>query len=95
MEKLTLEQKVILHLAKKGSITNAGDVQRALKEFEYADKMILAEGDPGLKDDIKKGLISGDLEIEGVGETCAHEPLTNDEIQEVFDNDNDNEEVNS
>ena len=56
MEKLTLEQKVILHLA-------------------------------------KKGLISGDLEIEGVGETCAHEPLTNEEIQEVFDNDN--EEVNS
>ena len=39
MENLTLEQKVILHLAKKGYLTNAGDVQRALKEFEYAGKM--------------------------------------------------------
>lgn len=86
--KLTLEQKVILHLAKKGYLTNAGDIQRALKEFEYADKMVLAEGDPGLKDDIKEGVISGDLEIEGVGEACTHEALTNDEIQEVFDNDN-------
>ena len=93
MEKLTLEQKVILHLAKKGYITNAGDIQRALKEFEYADKMILAEGDPGLKDDIKEEIESGNIEIEGVTGDCNHEALTNDEIQEVFDNDN--EEVNS
>ena len=65
---MTIEQKIIKYLADKGYLTNAGDVQRALKEFEYADKMILAEGDPGLKDDIKKAVISGDLEIEGVGE---------------------------
>ena len=87
MEKLTLEQKVILHLAKKGYITNAGDIQRALKEFEYADKMILAEGDPGLKDDIKEEIESGNIEIEGVTGDCNHKALTNDEIQEVFDND--------
>ena len=53
MENLTLEQKVILHLAKKGYITNGGDVQRALKEFEYADKMITGNITPGLTDDIK------------------------------------------
>ena len=87
MENLTLEQKVILHLAKKGYLTNAGDIQRALKEFEYADKMILAEGEPGLKDDIKQGITSGEIEIEGIGEECAHEALTKEEIQVVFDND--------
>ena len=88
MENLTLEQKVIMHLAKKGYLTSAGDVQRALKEFEYANQMVLADGDPGLSDDIKEGIISGDLEIEGVGVECTHDALTNDEIQEVFDNDN-------
>lgn len=87
MENLTLEQKVILHLAKKGYLTNGGDIQRALKEFEYADKMVLAEGEPGLNDDIKKGIISGDIQIEGIGEDCQHEALTKSEIQEVFDND--------
>ena len=87
MENLTLEQKVILQLAKKGYLTNAGDIQRALKEFEYADKMVLAEGEPGLNDDIKKGIISGDIQIEGIGEDCQHEALTKPEIQEVFDND--------
>ena len=88
MENLTLEQKVVLHLAKKGYLTSAGDIQRALKEFEYADQMVRAEGDPGLKDDIKKGITSGEIEIEGIGEECAHDALTNEEIQEVFDNDN-------
>ena len=88
MEKLTLEQKVILHLAKKGYLTNGGDIQRALKEFEYADQMVLAEGEPGLKDDIKAGITSGEIEIEGVGEACEHDALSNEEIQVVFDNDN-------
>ena len=84
--KLTLEQKVVLKLAQKGYITSAGDVQRALKEFEYAEKMISAEGEPGLKDDIKDAIESG--EIEGGSANCNHESLTNEEIQEVFDNDN-------
>jgi hypothetical protein len=84
--KLTLEQKVVLHLAKKGYLTNGGDIQRALKEFEYADKMITALNEPGLKDDIKDAIESG--EIEGGSADCSHESLTNEEIQEVFDNDN-------
>lgn len=85
--KLTLEQKVVLHLAKKGYLTHAGDIQRALKEFEYADRMITALNEPGLKDDIKEAIESG--EIEGGGSAdCNHESLTNEEIQEVFDNDN-------
>ena len=88
MKNLTLEQKVILHLAKKGYLTNAGDIQRALKEFEYANEMVAASGNPGIKDDIKAGIESGDIEIEGVAGECDHEALTNDEIQEVFDNDN-------
>ena len=86
MENLTLEQKVILHLAKKGYLTNAGDIQRALKEFEYANEMVTATGDPGLKDDIKEEITSGN--IEGVTGDCEHEALTNEEIQVVFDNDN-------
>ena len=86
MENLTLEQKVVLHLAKKGYLTNAGDIQRALKEFEYANTMVAASGDPGLKDDIKEEIITGN--IEGVVGDCDHEALTNEEIQEVFDNDN-------
>ena len=62
MKNLTLEQKVILHLAKKGYLTNAGDIQRALKEFEYANEMVAATGDPGLKDDIKEEIASGNIE---------------------------------
>lgn len=50
--------------------------------------MISAEGEPGLKDDIKAAIESG--EIEGGSADCDHESLTNEEIQEVFDNDDDN-----
>ena len=86
MKELTMEQKVILHLANKGYITNAGDVQRALKEFEYADKMITGNNNPGLKDDIKEDIEAGKLD--DIIPECDHESLTNDEIQVVFDNDN-------
>lgn len=87
MENLTLEQKVILQLAKRGYLTNAGDIQRALKEYDYANIMVSALGDPGLSDDIKEGITSGNIEIEGIGEICMHDALTKEEIQEVFDND--------
>lgn len=83
--KMTLEQKIVKHLADKGYITNAGDVQTALKEILYAEKMITALGDPGIKDDIKDAVESG--ELEGVVNDCEHEALTNEEIQVVFDND--------
>lgn len=82
MGELTLEQKVVLHLANKGYLTNAGDVTTALKDNEYAKKLITGNAIPGLDD-----------EIDGSGGSdtpsdCDHEALTNEEIQEVFDNDN-------
>lgn len=79
MSELTLEQKVVLHLANKGYLTHAGDVTTALEDNEYAKKLITGNAIPGLDD-----------EIDGSGgsDDCDHEALTNDEIQEVFDNDN-------
>jgi hypothetical protein len=82
---LTLEQKIVYFLAKKGYITNVGDVTKALRDFMYAEKMLTIEGEPGVKDDIKKLILNG--EIEGIESDCNHKPLTNKEIQEVFDND--------
>ena len=93
MKELTLEQKIVKYLADKGYITNVGDVTRALKDILYAEKMVTGNIIPGLKDDIKEEIESGNIEIEGVTGDCNHEALTNDEIQEVFDNDN--EEANS
>ena len=93
MKELTLEQKIVKYLADKGYITNVGDVITALKDFTYAEKMISGNDVPSLKDDIKEEIESGNIEIEGVTGDCNHEALTNDEIQEVFDNDN--EEANS
>ena len=93
MENLTLEQKIVYFLAKKGYITNVGDVITALKDFSYAEKMVSGNDYPGIKDDIKTEIESGNLEIEGITGECDHEALTNEEIQEVFDNDN--KEANS
>ena len=87
---LTLEQKIVKYLADKGYITNVGDVITALKDFSYAEKMITVKGMPGIKDDIKDAIISGEIDGDvNIGE-CDHEPLTNEEIQEVFDNDTKN-----
>lgn len=93
MENLTLEQKIVYHLAKKGYITNVAEVTKALKDVLHAEKLLTLEGDAGIKDDIKEEIQSGNIDIEGVTGECDHEALTNEEIQEVFDNDN--EEVNS
>jgi hypothetical protein len=70
---MTIEQKIIQDLAKQGILTKVWDVYEALKDSEYANKLITGNG---LKD-----------EIEEAGDGCKHESLTNDEIQEVFDND--------
>lgn len=77
MKTLTIEQKIVKHLANKGYITHVGDVLRALAEPEYAERLIIGTtGEiPDINDD---GTIDGD---------CDHEALTNKEIQEVFDND--------
>lgn len=88
MDELTLEQKIVRFLAKKGYITNVGDVITALKDFTYAEKMIALEGEPGIKDDVKDAISKGEIDIEGIEGDCSHEALTNEEIQEVFDNDN-------
>ena len=72
LSQLSVEQRVVLHLANKGYITSVGDVTRALKDQSYADFLVTGNG---LADD---GVGSGE---------CNHEPLSNDEIQEVFDND--------
>lgn len=83
MSKLTLEQKIVKHLALQGYLTNVGDVTTALKDNEYAKKLITGNNIPGIDD-----------EIDGSGEAdCDHEALTNEEIQEVFDNDKNNEAV--
>ena len=74
MDNLSLEQKIVIHLAEHGYITKVGDVTRALKDILYAESLITAEGAPGLKDDIKSGIESGT--IEGVGE-CTHNALSN------------------
>lgn len=75
LSQLSVEQRVVLHLANKGYITSVGDVKRALRDQAYADFLVTGNG---LSDD---GVESGD---------CDHEPLSNDEIQEVFDNDTKN-----
>lgn len=84
MSELTLEQKIIKKLALQGYLTNVGDVTTALEDNEYAKKLITGNDIPGLDD-----------EIDGSNNPaeCDHEALTNEEIQEVFDNDN--EETNS
>lgn len=83
MSELTLEQKIVKHLALQGYLTNVGDVTTALKDNEYAKKLITGNDIPGIDD-----------EIDGSGEAdCDHEALTNEEIQEVFDNDKNNEVV--
>lgn len=78
MSELSLEQKIVYYLAKKGYITKVGDITTALKDNEYAKKLITGNDIPGLEDEIG-GSCNPD--------NCDHEALTNDEIQEVFDND--------
>lgn len=76
LEILTPEQKIIKYLATTGYLTSVGDVSKALEDSDYADYLITGDG---LYDEIvDSGIIGGD---------CNHESLTNEEIQEVFDND--------
>jgi hypothetical protein len=69
---LSVEQRIVLHLAKTGYLTSTGDITRALAEQSYAEYLVTGNG----------------LSDEGFGDAiCDHVALTNDEIQEVFDND--------
>ena len=70
MSELTMEQKIVRHLANLRVLNSVGDVTEALKDPAYANFLIIGNPD-------------------GIGdEDCNHEALTNTEIQEVFDNDN-------
>ena len=71
VSKLSIEQKIVLHLANQGYLTSVGDVTRALVDQAYAEYLIIGSGMSG-----------GDL-----GGDCNHTALTNEEIQIVFDND--------
>lgn len=81
MENLTIEQKIIKKLARNGYITIVGDVAKALKDAKYAEQLLIGTtGEiPDINDD--GSVDSG---------ACDHESLTNEEIQEVFDNDGNN-----
>lgn len=72
---LTTEQKVIKRLAELGLITKVGEVHESLTNPEYADKI--------LTDSNNNDIIDNEIN----STECDHEALTNDEIQEVFDND--------
>lgn len=50
-----------------------GTVTKALKDVLYAENLVTGNTVPGLKDDIKEEIESGNIEIEGVGEACDHE----------------------
>lgn len=75
--KLTVEQKVVLHLAEIGFLTNGGDIQRALRDPEYAKFLVTGNG---LADDFPS---CDDPDHEH----CDHEPLSNEEIERVFTED--------
>lgn len=101
VSELTLEQKVVLRLAEMGFLTSGGDIQRAMKEFQYANYMISPINDDGSlhpeidKDNdgipdnttIKENIENATgIECDGNCEAeCDHEALTNEEIQDVFD----------
>lgn len=79
MATLTIEQKIVKHLAKKGFLTSGGDIQRALVDPDYADYLIRGMiGETGIPDINDDG---------STGEECDHQPLSNEQIKEVFDND--------
>ena len=71
-ENLTTEQKILALLADQGLITDATLIAPALVDPDVAEQVIDKFGN----------LIPDDP----IGD-CDHEPLTNEEIQEVFDND--------
>lgn len=75
---LTLEQQILKYMAETKKFTCIIDLAKALKEPEYAKELITGNG---LDDEIQN---SGG----GSSAECEHKALTNDEIQEVFDNDN-------
>jgi hypothetical protein len=75
---MTTEQKIVQYLAKVGLLTQVGMVDAAMADPEYAKTLMTGDG---LEDEVREEYGEN---IEG---DCDHESLTNEEIQEVFDND--------
>lgn len=78
MKNLTTEQKIIQYLAEMGIITQVGEIAEALKDEKYAKFLITGDG---LSDEVREEY------GENIDGDCDHESLSNEEIQEVFDND--------
>ena len=75
-ENLTIEQQIIDYLTYMKVMTRPYVLDRALKDQEYAKEIITGNG-----------LIDEIVDAGMGGSACDHQSLTNDEIQEVFDND--------
>lgn len=76
MSELTIEQKIIRYLAETGSFSQIGEVAEALKNPKYAEYLITGNG------------LTDEIEDAGLGNAeCDHEPLNQEEIDEVFNND--------
>lgn len=74
MKNYTTEQKIIFHLADSGVLTNVTLVAPALQDPKIAEEIFKYNDDPIIPDDPESS-------------ECDHESLSNDEIQVVFDND--------
>jgi hypothetical protein len=78
MNEWSTEQKIVKYLADMGLLTQVGQVSEALSNPEYAKILITGNG---LEDEVKEEY------GENIDGDCEHESLSNEEIQEVFDND--------
>ena len=75
---MTIEQKIVKYLAENKILTRPYEISEALSNQSYAEKLITGDG---LDDEVKEQY------GENIDGDCDHESLTNEEIQEVFDND--------
>ena len=77
---MTVEQKVLRLLTELRLINDVTLISAAMDDSEVAERILNMYGD---------FIPDGDV---GEGD-CDHEALTNEEIQEVFDNDNDKKQT--
>lgn len=75
---MSIEQKIVLYLADLGYITDVVAATAALEYQNIAEWMITGDG---LQDEVEEAIESGEIEVD----TCDHEALTGDEINQVFE----------
>jgi hypothetical protein len=75
---MSIEQKIVLYLADLGYITDVVAATAALEHQNIADWLITGDG---LQDEVEEAIESGEIEVD----TCDHEALTGDEINQVFE----------